>query len=208
MAHRRIAIVTCSTRKPRVNPFVSGYVHKILAPLNLQPNTTSLEILDIGDQKLPLLDEPGIPAHYPANDPTPHYQHAHTRAWSTKVRSFDAFIFVTPQYNRSVPPSLKNAIDFLFHEWVGKPAAVVTYGGHGGGFCAKHLQDILPGLKCQMVEPMVALTMYDNSIEKCEEIGEIEPRIAEKWKEEGKECELKALFEDLVKKLETKEEKN
>jgi NAD(P)H-dependent FMN reductase len=41
-------------------------------------------------------------------------------------------VFVSPQYNWGYPAPLKNAIDHLYKEWLGKPAVIVTYGGHGG----------------------------------------------------------------------------
>lgn len=61
------------------------------------------------------------------------YQHAHTKAWSEKVASADAFVFVTPEYNFSAPPALLNAMNFLYHEWVAKPVGFVSYGGVSGG---------------------------------------------------------------------------
>ena len=65
--------------------------------------------------------------------PTMHqYSKAHTKTWSDKIASLDAFIFVTPEYNHATSAALKNAIDFLFHEWNNKAAAFVGYGGAGG----------------------------------------------------------------------------
>ncbi len=66
--------------------------------------------------------------------------------------------FVTAEYNRSIPASLKNAIDFLFSEWDGKPAAIVSYGYvDGGGSATNHLKDILGWVKLQVVEPTVKI---------------------------------------------------
>ncbi|KAJ5129879.1 NADPH-dependent FMN reductase [Penicillium bovifimosum] len=144
MPPKRIAIVTSSTRRPRLNPTITQYVYDVLTtdptlpttPLetpDTNPRHIVFEILDLAKQSLPLYDESVIPASLPATDPTPHYSKAHTRAWSELVRQYDAFIFVTPQYNWSIPASLKNALDYLFHEWKGKPAGIVSYGGRGGG---------------------------------------------------------------------------
>ncbi|BDD59077.1 hypothetical protein MAP00_004315 [Monascus purpureus] len=153
---KTIALVTCSIRNPRLNPFITDYVHQILTRYNSSSNNnnnnnnktnsektistilngppTFLEVLDIADQHLPLsTNEPAIPAHLPESDPTPHYVNEYSRVWSSKVRRYDAFIFITPQYNWSIPASLKNALDYLFHEWTGKPAGIVSYGGRGGG---------------------------------------------------------------------------
>lgn len=84
-----------------------------------------------------LFDEPGIPQAI--TDPH-QYAHSHTRTWSARLAALDAFVFVTPQYNWGIPAALKNAIDFLYHEWTGKPAMVVSYGGHGGGRAAEALR--------------------------------------------------------------------
>ena len=48
---------------------------------------------------------------------------------SAKIASFDAYVFVTPEYSRATSGALKNAIDFLYHEWVNKEAGFVGYGG-------------------------------------------------------------------------------
>src|SRR5690606_26729511 len=64
------------------------------------------------------------------------YHHDHTKAWSAKVDAADAVVFVTPEYNFTTPPSLVNAIDYLFTEWAYKPAGFVTYGGVSGGMRA------------------------------------------------------------------------
>lgn len=51
------------------------------------------------------------------------------------------------QYNWGYPAALKNAIDYLYHEWKGKPAAIVSYGTRGGGKAAAQLQQV------QMIYP-------------------------------------------------------
>jgi NAD(P)H-dependent FMN reductase len=73
-------------------------------------------------------------------------------------------VFVTPQYNWGIPAGLKNALDYLFHEWGGKPAVVVTYGGHGGGKCGEAMQVVLGGgLNMRVVEPVVGLAFPGRS---------------------------------------------
>ncbi len=48
----------------------------------------------------------------------------------------DAFVFITPEYNHGYPGGLKNFLDIYRHEWWGKPAAFVSYGGRSGGLRA------------------------------------------------------------------------
>jgi NAD(P)H-dependent FMN reductase len=85
-----------------------------------------VELVDLKAIDLPLLDEPKHPRFR-------QYEHAHTKAWSAKVASADAFVFVTPEYNYGAPAPLVNALDFLYAEWAYKPAGFVSYGGVSGG---------------------------------------------------------------------------
>ncbi|KAF9163035.1 hypothetical protein BGX20_001463 [Mortierella sp. AD010] len=199
MASQKIALVTCSTRSPRVNPFITNYVHSLLAVV--VPEDVSLHILDIAEQSLPLYDEPTVPSLLPPDDPTPHYQHEHTRKWSAKVRNFDAFIFITPQYNWSLPASLKNALDYLFYEWKGKPAAVVSYGGHGGGKAADHLRGVFGGLRMRAAATTPALTIKGAVITETIEQGCVTETQVKIWQEAGAEDVIRQTFGEIIQLL-------
>jgi len=95
--------------------------------------------VDIADYHLPLLDEPLSPM-------LGQYTHAHTKAWAQTIASFDAYVFVTPEYNHSTSGALKNALDYLYHEWNNKAAGFVSYGGAGGVRAVEHLRLILAEL--------------------------------------------------------------
>jgi NAD(P)H-dependent FMN reductase len=88
------------------------------------------------------------------------YGQPHTKAWAAKIATFDAFIFVTPEYNHSTSGALKNAIDFLFREWNDKAAAFVGYGGGGGTRAVEHLRLIMGEIKVAPVRAQVALSLY------------------------------------------------
>src|SRR5262249_41861315 len=88
------------------------------------------------------------------------YAGDHTRAWAALVARYDAFVFVSPEYNRSIPAVLKNAIDFLYHEWTNKAAGFVSYGADAGGARAiEHLRVILGELHVAGVRTMVPLSL-------------------------------------------------
>jgi NAD(P)H-dependent FMN reductase len=85
-----------------------------------------LEVVDLAEVNLPLFNESEHPR-------LRRYQHDHTKRWSARVARADAFVFVTPEYNYSAPPSIVNALDYLVHEWAYKPIGFVSYGGVSGG---------------------------------------------------------------------------
>lgn len=112
------------------------------------------ELVDIASYNLPLLDEP-IPPLFSQ------YSHDHTKAWSDKIASFDAYVFVTPEYNHSTSGALKNAIDYLFREWSNKAAGFVSYGGHAGGARAvEHLRLIMAEVMVATVRAQVLLSLF------------------------------------------------
>jgi NAD(P)H-dependent FMN reductase len=117
-----------------------------------------VELVDIKDFDLPMLDEPAPAAHGPD-----HYTHAHTKAWAEKIASFDAFIFVVPEYNHSFPAALKNAIDFLYNEWHNKAAGFVSYGIDAGGSRAtEQLRLVMGELQIADVRMSVPISLMDD----------------------------------------------
>ncbi len=145
----RIAVVTGSTRPGRNNEAVAQWVHSVAK----QRMDAEFEVVDIANYNLPLLDEP-TPALYGQ------YAHEHTKAWSDKIGPFDGYVFVTPEYNHSTSPALKNAIDYLWREWNNKAAGFVSYGGTGGIRAAEHLRLITAPLMIAAVAAQVALSLF------------------------------------------------
>ena len=85
-----------------------------------------IDFVDLAELSLPFMDEPNHPS-------LKQYTKQHTLDWSARVDAAEAFIFVTPEYNYSFSPALKNALDFLNKEWWRKPLGFVSYGGVSGG---------------------------------------------------------------------------
>merc|ERR1711939_945328 len=75
----------------------------------------------IGDQvaslNLPLFNETILPAMVPAQG---EFAHSHSKAWNAEIASYDAYVFVTAEWNFGLPGGTKNAIDYLYHAWIGK----------------------------------------------------------------------------------------
>jgi NAD(P)H-dependent FMN reductase len=87
---------------------------------------------------------------------------------------------VTAEYNRSITASLKNAIDHLFNEWGGKPAAIVSYGYiDGGGSATKNLKDILAWVKLDVVEPQVSVQLTQDTFAEDGSFKDIDATLAD-----------------------------
>ncbi len=124
----KLQIITCSTRSGRVGPSVGRWFYDFAR----QHGAFDISPIDLADVNLPMFDEPLHPR-------LQQYEHEHTRRWSQSVNSADAYVFVIPEYNYMPPPSLVNALDYLYREWNYKPCGFVSYGGVSGGLRATQI---------------------------------------------------------------------
>jgi NAD(P)H-dependent FMN reductase len=88
------------------------------------------------------------------------YSHEHTKKWAAKIATFDAFVFVTPEYNHGISGALKNAIDYLYREWNNKVAGFVSYGSAGGARAVEHLRLVMAELMVATVRAQVMLSLF------------------------------------------------
>jgi chromate reductase, NAD(P)H dehydrogenase (quinone) len=125
MTDRDVAVFVGSLRK---GAYTRSLAHALI---ELAPSTLKLSIVEIGD----------LPFYNQDLEQSPPSQWV---AFRDRVRPSDAVLFVTPEYNRSVPAALKNAIDvgsrpYGKSVWLGKPAAIISSSpGAVGGFGANH----------------------------------------------------------------------
>jgi len=145
----RVGILTGSTRPGRNNIAVAEWVQGIAK----QRTDAEYELVDIASFELPLLDEPVPPM-------MGQYSKPHTKAWAAKIASFDAYVFVTPEYNHGVSAALKNAIDYLFAEWNNKAAGFVSYGSAGGARAVESLRLVMAELMVATVRSQVMLSVF------------------------------------------------
>ena len=131
MSQYQIAVVVGSLRKHSYNRALAGALAK-LAP----PEFTFRQV-EIGDLPLYNQDDDGSPA-------------ASVTRLKTAISEASGVLFVTPEYNRSIPGVLKNAIDHASRPygqsaWAGKPAGVigVSIGAIGTALAQQHLRNIL-----------------------------------------------------------------
>ncbi|ETR75271.1 ACP phosphodiesterase [Afipia sp. P52-10] len=134
MAPYNVAVIVGSLRKEAFSLRVANALSK-LAPPSLSLNVVTLHGLSFFSQDLE------------ANPP------ADWVAFREKIQKSDAVLFVTPEYNRSIPGVLKNAIDigsrpYGKSSFNGRPVGIIgtSPGAHGGVSAVKHLQQILPGI--------------------------------------------------------------
>jgi NAD(P)H-dependent FMN reductase len=120
----------------------------------------NLDVIDLRDVNLPMFDSAVSPAYAPVDTPE-------AKAWAKIIDDADGLVFLTAEYNRSIPASLKSAIDYLFKEWENKPSAIVSYGYIDGGQSAtSHLKDILEWVKASLVEPNVAVQFTQETFDR------------------------------------------
>ncbi|MGO4596680.1 NADPH-dependent FMN reductase [Terrabacter sp. 2RAF25] len=133
----QLRIIVSSTRPGRIGPKVAEWV-AAQAPAD----AWEVELLDLST--LPFFDEEDMPKNG-------NYAKPHTKDWASKVFESDAIVVVTPQYNRSFPAPVKNAIDYLFAEWDSKPIALVGYGWTGASDATADLTKVLEHVKADVV---------------------------------------------------------
>ncbi|KAE8373332.1 flavo protein-like protein [Aspergillus bertholletiae] len=159
----KIGIIICSQRTPRAGLQIGKAIFSDLEGSDsVEKNTVTLSLIDLAEWNLPMYNEPVMPSQIQSSGQQ--YVHEQTRRWSEEIASCAGFVFVTPQYNWGYPASVKNAIDYLYHEWEGKPAMIVSYGGHGGGKAAGQLKQVLCGVRMRPVERMVGLTFPSKDV--------------------------------------------
>lgn len=118
----KLAIVIVSTRPGRKGAALAQWFYEQAQ----SHGQFELDLVDLAEINLPMFNEVGHPR-------LKKYEHEHSKSWSARVEATDAFVFVTPEYNFSCPPSLVNALDYLYSEWNYKAAGFVSYGGISGG---------------------------------------------------------------------------
>ena len=145
----KIAIIVGSTRPNRRAPDVAKWV------LDLRRQARRRDLRDRRHRRLrPAGARRADAAVDAANTPTDH-----TKRWGETIAAYDGFVFVTPEYNHSISGALKNAIDFVYHEWTNKAAGFVSYGTTGGVRAVEHLRGIMAEVQVADVRAHVSMSL-------------------------------------------------
>ncbi|MFT3837448.1 MAG: NAD(P)H-dependent oxidoreductase [Myxococcaceae bacterium] len=137
----KLQVVIGSTREGRnADPVV-----KWLLPMVKATGAFEVETLDLREWPLPMFQE--VVAKMGDLFKSPTFSDPLVTRWNAKIKEADAYLFVTPEYNHSVPGVLKNAIDsvFMTFGFRNKPAAFAAYsnGITGGVRAVEHLNQIM-----------------------------------------------------------------
>lgn len=138
----RVAVIVGSTREGRVGDRVARWVADLAGRVpELAP-----AVVDLADF--------AFPARLPERPD------ADMLGFVSAVGDADAYLVVTPEYNRSYPASLKQAIDYAYDEWRAKPVGFVSYGYKTRGLLAvEHLRQVFGELHTVTMRDVVALDL-------------------------------------------------
>lgn len=162
----RIAVIVGSTRPTRFADKPADWI----VDLARKRGDWDVELLDLRDFDLPFFDEKASNLWMPSEDPN-------AVKWQNALAGFDGFIFVTAEYNRSIPGVLKNALDQAYKEWVRKPMAVFGYGATGGARAVEHLRTI--AIELQMVPIRHGLHLLGSDFMKVHPLGGVNAPMSE-----------------------------
>lgn len=154
----RLAVVLGSVRPNSVGKSVAKW---LVSTANSVENVHA-EFVDLAEFALPVFAEELPPSMATPQDP------AGVR-FNESIRSFDAVIFVSPEYNHSIPGALKNAIDFLQPAALAhKAVGLVGYSFYGGIRPVEHLRNILATFQAGVVTPQMSLSLIHDFANKTE----------------------------------------
>lgn len=147
-----VAVLVGSLRKESINKKLAHALEKLAG------GRAEFRYVDIGD--LPLYNQ-DFDGDYPA----------HCKRMKDEIKSADSILFVTPEYNRSMPGVLKNAIDIASRPWgtnsfAGKPGAVIgTSGGAiSTALAQQHLRNVCVFLDIPMMAQPEAFVRYSDGL--------------------------------------------
>ena len=170
MAHYQIAVVVGSLRRDSFNGKLASALAK------LAPPEFSFEQVQIGDLPLYNQDDDASPAES-------------VKRLKAEIAAAQGVLFVTPEYNRSIPGVLKNAIDHASRPygqsaWNGKPAGVVgvSVGAMGTALAQQHLRNILAYLNMPTLgQPEAFIQAKDGLFDEGGNIGEGSRKFLRAW---------------------------
>lgn len=153
----KIVAIVGSTRQnaagPKIGQWVKEQAPKVTEGI-VGVDNVELDVVELGDFDLPLFD-----GHVPPMALGKKYDDERATKWSKVIDEADAFLFITPEYNHSVPAPFKNAVDTLGAEWSGKAVGFVGYSYTGGVRVVEHWRCILANFQMADVRNTVDINL-------------------------------------------------
>lgn len=146
----KIGIIIGSVREGRKGAKVAEWVEKSAADRD-----ADYTLIDLAEFDVPVLDWAKVPGAAKKQ-----YEDEKVKAWSAAVDACDGYVFVTPEYNHSVPGGLKNAVDWLGPEWTGKALGLVSYGAESGVRAVEHWRQIMANFSMMVVRGQVSVSTF------------------------------------------------
>lgn len=153
----KIAVFVGSIRNGRHGRTIGEWA---LGQLRARNDGHTYELIDLAEQDLDQLTAATPPIMAEGN-----YDEPKTTAWSEVISAFDGYVFVTPEYNASIPGTMKNAFDLLKVEWEGKPVGFLSYGGAGGVRAVNHWRDVVSNVGMLPLEAQASLAFDDHFVD-------------------------------------------
>ncbi len=179
----KLAIVIGTSRPGRVTPRQADWIAKTAAAM---PDVVA-EQIDIADYPMPFINEAISPRYNPSRKIDPKVQ-----KWLDKIDQFEAYVFVTPEYNHSIPGELKNAFDYMTLELKRKPTAIAAHGTVGGVRAAMHLREILSEAQSVPIPKFSAVHGVSKLIDEAGNLSE-----AAQANPYGPQTQLQAMLDEL-----------
>ncbi|TDD31878.1 NADPH-dependent oxidoreductase [Actinomadura sp. KC06] len=144
----RVAVIVGSTREGRVGDRIGCW----FAERARQRDDLDVAVIDLLDVRFP--------------DRYPKAATPGIAEFTARVGGADAFVVITPEYNRSFPAALKEAIDYAYDEWQAKPVGFVSYGmGSTGLYAVEQLRTVFTGLHSVTMPCRVSFDLLDGSVD-------------------------------------------
>lgn len=151
----KLAVILGATREGRHSEKLAKWVVEQAKQL---PDT-EVTLLDLREYPLPFFDEAVSPKFNLNRHPKPE-----VNKWLNVLKTFDAYLVVTPEYNHSIPAVLKNALDYTDLQVAKKPFAIVSHGSAGGARAASHLKHVISEIRAVPIPTNLTLTMRVSEI--------------------------------------------
>ena len=144
----KLGIIIGSTREGRI----SHHFAQAVADSANKMDEVAAEVMDLRDYDLPIFNEAISPKYNPDRRVS-----GGVRQWLDGLSEQDAYVVVSPEYNRSISGALKNALDYIAHEVDNKPFALISHGSFNGGFALAELRVVVPELGGVTIPGMIGM---------------------------------------------------